>query len=59
MATVFGDGVTLSTVHSYLKRHETTTSSGIIVSYDHDLGEGPVLWLVHGYPQSAYMYEAF
>lgn len=27
-----------------------------MISYTKDLGEGPVLWLVHGYPQSAYMY---
>jgi hypothetical protein len=26
-----------------------------VISYASDLGEGPVLWLVHGYPQSAYM----
>jgi hypothetical protein len=39
-----------------VERHSTPTSSGsTVVSYASDLGEGPVLWLVHGYPQSAYM----
>lgn len=59
MTTVFGDTVNLSTLSStaFLKRHETQTSSGSkVVSYSHDLGQGPVLWLVHGYPQSSYMY---
>ena len=56
MASVFGDTVNLSTLHSYLDRKETATTSGsTVVSYSHDLGDGPVLWLVHGYPQSAYM----
>ena len=40
-----------------VERHVTPTSSGsTVISYTKDLGEGPVLWLVHGYPQSAYMY---
>lgn len=57
MASVFGDTVDISSIHPYLKRQETPTSSGsTVVSYNHDLGSGPVLWLVHGYPQSAYMY---
>jgi hypothetical protein len=39
-----------------VERHSTPTSSGsTVVSYANDLGEGPVLWLIHGYPQSAYM----
>jgi hypothetical protein len=39
-----------------VERHVTPTSSGsTVISYASDLGEGPVLWLVHGYPQSAYM----
>lgn len=40
-----------------VERHVSTTPSGsTVISYAKDLGEGPVLWLVHGYPQSAYMY---
>ncbi|THY44367.1 alpha/beta hydrolase [Aureobasidium pullulans] len=39
-----------------VERHVSTTPSGsTVISYAKDLGEGPVLWLVHGYPQSAYM----
>ncbi|KAI5205287.1 alpha/beta hydrolase [Aureobasidium subglaciale] len=39
-----------------VERHVSTTASGsTVISYAKDLGEGPVLWLVHGYPQSAYM----
>lgn len=41
----------------HVKRNVTPTSSGsTVVSYTKDLGNGSVLWLVHGYPQSAYMY---
>lgn len=42
-----------------VERHVTPTSSGsTVVSYANDLGEGlPVLWLVHGYPQSAYIWR--
>lgn len=58
MASVFGDTVNLKTIHSFLARNETSTSSGsTVVSYSHDLGKGPVLWLVHGYPQSAYIFR--
>lgn len=48
---------TLYTLHSsVLKQDETQTSSGCkVVSYSHDTGAGPVLCMVHGYPQSAYM----
>lgn len=57
MSSSIGDTVNLSTLHSYLKRQSTsTTQGGTVVSYTNDLGHGPVLWLVHGYPQSAYMY---
>ncbi|KAG9562993.1 alpha/beta hydrolase, partial [Aureobasidium melanogenum] len=42
----------------HVKRDVTPTSSGsTVVSYAKDLGEGPVLWLVHGYPQSAYIWR--
>jgi hypothetical protein len=45
----------LSALH--VKRQSSTTPSGsTVISYTKDLGHGPVLWLVHGYPQSAYMY---
>ncbi|KAI4726677.1 alpha/beta hydrolase [Aureobasidium sp. EXF-10728] len=41
----------------HVKRHvfSPTSSGSTVVSYTKDLGEGPVLWLVHGYPQSAYI----
>ena len=40
-----------------LERHVTPTSSGSeVVSYTSDLKNGgPILTLIHGYPQSAYM----
>ncbi|KAH0123190.1 hypothetical protein KCU67_g17874, partial [Aureobasidium melanogenum] len=42
----------------HVKRNVTPTSSGsTVVSYAKDLGHGPVLWLVHGYPQSAYIWR--
>ncbi|KEQ90918.1 hypothetical protein AUEXF2481DRAFT_44653 [Aureobasidium subglaciale EXF-2481] len=41
-----------------VERHVSTTASGsTVISYAKDLGEGPVLWLVHGYPQSAYIWR--
>ncbi|KAG2161328.1 hypothetical protein VTO58DRAFT_110190 [Aureobasidium pullulans] len=41
-----------------VERHVSTTPSGsTVTSYAKDLGEGPVLWLVHGYPQSAYIWR--
>jgi len=50
--------VTLSTLHPFLKRNSTKTPSGsTVVSYTHDTGKGPVLWLVHGYPQSAFIWR--
>ncbi|KAK5122125.1 hypothetical protein LTR85_004371 [Meristemomyces frigidus] len=49
---------TLATVVSFLQAHETKISSGgIVKSYSHDTGSGPVLCMVHGYPQSAYMWR--
>ncbi len=43
-----------------LRRHVTPTESGSeVVSYVSDLGKDtPVLTLIHGYPQSAFMYAA-
>lgn len=42
-----------------LKRNVTDTSSGSrVVSYMSDLGpDVPILTLIHGYPQSAFMYR--
>ncbi|KAK0625014.1 Alpha/Beta hydrolase protein [Bombardia bombarda] len=42
-----------------LKRHVTPTSSGSdVVSYTSDLGDGgPILTLIHGYPQSAFIWR--
>ncbi|KAK0849858.1 hypothetical protein LTS02_013419 [Friedmanniomyces endolithicus] len=48
----------LITLDSSLKQHDTKVSSGGTVrAYSHDTGSGPVLCLVHGYPQSAYMWR--
>ncbi|GAB7354147.1 hypothetical protein MBLNU459_g4706t1 [Dothideomycetes sp. NU459] len=58
MASSKGDTINLSTLHSFLSRNSTPTSQGgTVVSYSHDIGNGPVLWLVHGYPQSAYIFR--
>jgi len=39
-----------------LQRNVTPTASGsTLVSYTSDLGTGPILTLIHGYPQSAFM----
>jgi len=47
---------TLNTLHPFLKPQETKTAPGSTVkSYSHDTGSGPVVCLVHGYPESAYM----
>ncbi|KAK5136912.1 hypothetical protein LTR08_001419 [Meristemomyces frigidus] len=49
---------TLATIVPFLNSHSTKTSSGCVVkSYSHDTGSGPILCLVHGYPQSAYMWR--
>lgn len=49
---------TLGTLHSFLQKNDTQTSSGgTVVSYSHDTGSGPVLCAVHGYPQSSYMWR--
>lgn len=48
--------VNLGTLITFLKSHTTQTSAGCTLkSYSHDTGSGPVLVMVHGYPQSAYM----
>ncbi|EMC98478.1 hypothetical protein BAUCODRAFT_32526 [Baudoinia panamericana UAMH 10762] len=49
--------LSLTTIDSDVIQHVTKTSSGCTVrSYSHDTGSGPVLCMVHGYPQSSYMY---
>ncbi|KAK0611879.1 alpha/beta hydrolase [Immersiella caudata] len=41
-----------------LQRNVTPTSSGsTVVSYTSDLGHGPILTLIHGYPQSAFIWR--
>lgn len=46
----------LSTLHPFLKQQDTKVSSGgIVQNYSHDHGSGPVLCMVHGYPESSYM----
>ncbi|KAI9707025.1 MAG: hypothetical protein M1820_004613 [Bogoriella megaspora] len=58
MAELACDVVNLNSVHSFLKPQSTPTSSGsTVVSYVHDRGDGPVLWLVHGYPQTAFIFR--
>lgn len=48
---------TIKTLHSFLSENDTKVSSeGIVKSYSHDHGSGPVLCMVHGYPESSYMY---
>ncbi|KAK3632775.1 hypothetical protein LTR56_007120 [Elasticomyces elasticus] len=48
----------LLTLDSSLKQHDSKVSSGGTVrAYSHNTGSGPVLCLVHGYPQSAYMWR--
>ncbi|KAF2148251.1 alpha/beta-hydrolase [Myriangium duriaei CBS 260.36] len=50
--------ITLSTVHPFLKCNETAVEScSKVVSYSHDTGKGPVLLLIHGYPQSAFIWR--
>lgn len=47
----------VETRHFYpeLRRNETQTASGSkVVSYIVDRGEGPIMMLIHGYPQSAF-----
>ncbi|KAF2160963.1 hypothetical protein M409DRAFT_70047 [Zasmidium cellare ATCC 36951] len=49
---------TLKTIHPWLQENDTKVSSGgTVKSYSHDLGSGPVLCVVHGWPQSAYMWR--
>ena len=58
MSAAVYETVRLDTKHSFLKRHEVETSAGsTVVSYSHDTGDGPVLWLLHGYPQSAFIWR--
>ncbi|KAK4982349.1 hypothetical protein LTR66_009324 [Elasticomyces elasticus] len=39
------------------QKHTKTPSGSTICSYSNDLGDGPVLVLIHGYPQSAYLWR--
>ncbi|GAM90666.1 hypothetical protein ANO11243_087110 [Dothideomycetidae sp. 11243] len=58
MAVTAYETVTLSSVHGFLKRKETAVKScPKVVSYTHDTGRGPVLMLVHGYPQSSFQWR--
>ncbi|WPG98884.1 Hypothetical protein R9X50_00168400 [Acrodontium crateriforme] len=48
----------LKTLHPFLNEVDTKVSSGgTIRSYSHDTRSGPVLLLLHGYPQSSYMWR--
>ncbi|KAK4553901.1 hypothetical protein LTR86_009076 [Recurvomyces mirabilis] len=48
----------LLTLDPSLKQHDSKVSSGGTVrAYSHDTGSGPVLCLVHGWPQSAFMWR--
>ena len=47
----------VKTLHSILKQNDTKASSGGTVrSYSHDHGSGPILCMVHGYPESSFMF---
>ncbi|KAM3422956.1 hypothetical protein BST61_g437 [Cercospora zeina] len=49
---------TLKTLHPFLQENSSTVSSGgIIKSYSHDLGSGPIFVCVHGWPQSSFMWR--
>ncbi|KAF7198007.1 Fluoroacetate dehalogenase [Pseudocercospora fuligena] len=49
---------TIKSLHPFLKEDVSQVSSGgKIVSYSHDRGLGPVWCMVHGYPQSSYMWR--
>lgn len=48
---------TLHTIHPWLKVNDTQTSSGTSIrSYSNDNGSDAIFCIVHGYPQSSYMY---
>jgi len=48
----------LQSLHPFLQTNSTTLSvGGVIKSFSHDTGSGPVLCLVHGWPQSSYMWR--
>ncbi|EME47432.1 hypothetical protein DOTSEDRAFT_146063 [Dothistroma septosporum NZE10] len=49
---------TIQTLHSFLhEKHSKVSSGGTVKSYSHDLGSGLVLCVVHGWPQSSYMWR--
>ena len=49
---------TIQTLHSFLKDSDTKVSSGgTVKAYSHDHGSGPILCMVHGWPESSYMFE--
>jgi len=48
---------TLKTLHSFLQENDSKVSSGTVKSYSHDNGSGPVLCMVHGWPQSSFMFR--
>lgn len=50
---------TVKTLHAFLRQQDTEVESNVTVrSYTHDTGSGPVLCMVHGYPESSYMYAS-
>ncbi|KAF2225797.1 alpha/beta hydrolase [Elsinoe ampelina] len=58
MAAALHETITLNSVHPWLKRNDTPVEScPNVVSYTHDTGSGPVLFLIHGYPQSAFIWR--
>ena len=49
---------TIKTLHSFLQQSDTKVNSGGTVrGYSHDHGSGPILCMVHGYPESSYMFD--
>ncbi|KAF4556759.1 Hypothetical protein D9617_1g086400 [Elsinoe fawcettii] len=56
--TALHDTTTLASIHGWLQRRDVAVNScPNVVIYTHDLGSGPVLILLHGNPQSAYMWR--
>ncbi|EGP90418.1 unnamed protein product [Zymoseptoria tritici ST99CH_1A5] len=48
----------LKSLHSFFKENDTKISSGgNVKSFSHDTGSGPILCMVHGWPESSYMWR--
>jgi pimeloyl-ACP methyl ester carboxylesterase len=48
----------LKTIHHFLQANEMQTKGGgVVKSFSHDNGDDVVLCMVHGYPQSSFMWR--